>query len=285
MSEEIASPAFADATVIPEPEGQPAEPSKPVESQPQTQEPLSNNTQHTEQSYEPDWLYEMRDVARGNSQYQQPQQTQQTQQQQYYQPPQQQYQQQRQPVGDLDALLENPRDYIARVMQEGMSQYGAQNQMTQQQLWMIQRANVSTVMNDAERAVQRGYQEVLNRDDSFRGNERVRELVEGTLKQMMSQAEQAAWYGNPGAARAFDNPRFFPALVAAAKIAAGAGDMAQMPAQPAGATAGRVTQRVEDSSVELPPDLEEVARVLGPAKRAQLEKEYARSLEIGDFVL
>jgi len=243
--------------------------SKPVESQTQTQEPTPD--------IEPTWLDEVRSYGSGTQQ-----------QQQYYEPPQQQYQQQqyqqpRQAPTDLDALLENPRDYIARVMQEGMTQYGRQQQTTQQQLWMIQQANVKNSVGSADRAIQRGYQEVLNRDDSFKGNEKVRGLVEGTLRTMRTQAEQQAWYGNPEASRVFDNPKFFPALVAAAKVAAGVSSVSPSPAQPRGATSGRVTQRAEEGGyVELPPDLEEVARTLGDGYRQKLEKEYAASVKRGD---
>lgn len=248
-----------------------AEQQEPVESQTQTQEP------EPAPDVQPTWLDEMRAAAQGGG-YQEA--TPQQHQQQYYQPQQQQPQQ---PTGDLDALLENPRDYIARVMQEGMTQYGAQHQATQQQLWMIQQANVRGAVGNADRAIQKGYQEVLNRDDSFKGNDQVRGLVEGTLKTMRTQAEQQAWYGNPDAARVFENPKFFPALVAAAKVAAGVSAVSEAPARPSGAVSGRVTQRVEGGdSVELPADLEEVARTLGDGYRQKLEKEYAASLKTGD---
>lgn len=208
-------------------------------------------------------------------------------------PPPQQYQPQYpQPQGkdprfqDIDALFENPRQYVASIMNQGINQY-SQHYMaqTQAEVARVMHSSAMNTMYNAKQAIDRGYSEVLNKDNSFRSSPAVREIVDGTLKTMSLRAANAAYNGDSSQARVFENPRFYSALVSAAKQLAGVPGVSSEPAVPAGAVGERVSHRQGDSQrVQLPPDLEEVARsVNSPGFRAKLEKEYAESIRLGDI--
>lgn len=187
---------------------------------------------------------------------------------------------------DIDQLFENPRGYVASILNQGMQQYQHQYMaQTQQEIARVMHANATNAMYNAKQAIDRGYSEVLTKDNSFRSNPAVREIVDGTLKTMSLRAANAAYNGDYNQARVFENPRFYSALVSAAKQLAGVPGVASEPAIPAGAVGERVSQRQGQSSrVQLPPDLEEVARTVNKAGfREQLEKEYAEAMRLGDI--
>jgi hypothetical protein len=187
---------------------------------------------------------------------------------------------------DIDQLFENPRGYVASILNQGMQQYQQQYiGQTQQEIARVMHANATNAMYNAKQAIDRGYSEVLNKDNSFRANPAVREIVDGTLKTMSLRAANAAYNGDFNQARQFENPRFYSALVSAAKQLAGVQGVASEPAVPVGAVGERVSHRQgESSKVQLPPDLEEVARTVNkPGFREKLEKEYAESMRLGDI--
>lgn len=187
---------------------------------------------------------------------------------------------------DIDQLFENPRGYVASILNQGMQQYQQQYMaQTQNEIARVMHANATNAMYNAKQAIDRGYSEVLNKDNSFRSNPAVREIVDGTLKTMSLKAANAAYNGDFNQARQFENPRFYAALVSAAKQLAGVQGVASAPAVPVGAVGERVSQRQgEISRVQLPPDLEEVARSVNrPGFREKLEKEYAEAMRLGDI--
>lgn len=187
---------------------------------------------------------------------------------------------------DIDALFENPRGYVANILQQGMQQYSQQYMgQTQAEIARVMHANATNAMYNAKQAIDRGYDTVLSKDNSFRGNPAVREIVEGTLKTLSLQAANAAYNGDFSKARTFENPRFYTALVSAAKSLAGVQGVGSDPAIPVGAVGERVSHRQDAGrSVALPPDLEEVARTVNrPGFRETLEKEYAEAMRLGDI--
>lgn len=187
---------------------------------------------------------------------------------------------------DIDALFENPRGYVANILNQGMQQYSQQYMgQTQAEIARVMHANATNAMYNAKQAIDRGYDTVLSKDNSFRGNPAVREIVEGTLKTLSLQAANAAYNGDFSKARTFENPRFYTALVSAAKSLAGVQGVGSDPAIPVGAVGERVSHRQDAGrSVALPPDLEEVARTVNrPGFRETLEKEYAEAMRLGDI--
>ena len=203
-----------------------------------------------------------------------------------YQPPMQPQQGRDPRYQDIDQLFENPRGYVASILNQGMQQYQQQYMaQTQQEIARVMHANATNAMYNAKQSIDRGYKEVLNKDNSFRSNPAVREIVDGTLKTMSLRAANAAYNGDYNQARVFENPRFYAALVSAAKQLAGVQGVASEPAVPVGAVGERVSHRQGESSrVQLPPDLEEVARTVNkPGFREKLEKEYAESMRLGDI--
>lgn len=187
---------------------------------------------------------------------------------------------------DIDALFENPKQYVAGILNQGLQQYQQQYMgQTQAQIAQVMHANATNAMYNAKQAIDRGYDTVLSKDNSFRGNPAVREIVEGTLKTLSLQAANAAYNGDFSKARAFENPRFYSALVSAAKSLAGVQGVGSDPAIPVGAVGERVSHRQDAGrAVQLPPDLEEVARTVNrPGFRETLEKEYAEAMRLGDI--
>ena len=273
-----------DAVVAPEPEVT-AAPEPVIESTASETEP---QTQATEEDFAPSWFSEIQE-AMANPQLPgvgpsmpmpQPPPG-------YPPQPPPQYQQGRDPrYQDIDQLFENPRGYVASILNQGMQQYQHQYMaQTQQEIARVMHANATNAMYNAKQAIDRGYSEVLNKDNSFRANPAVREIVDGTLKTMSLRAANAAYNGDYNQARVFENPRFYSALVSAAKQLAGVSGVGSGPAVPVGAVGERVSQRQGSGSrIQLPPDLEEVARSVNKAGfREQLEKEYAESMRLGDI--
>jgi len=275
-----------DAVVAPEPEvtaaPEPVIESTASETEPQTQ---------TEEEFAPSWFSEIQE-AMANPQLPGVGPSMPMPQPPPGYPPQTPPQYQQPPPGrdpryqDIDQLFENPRGYVASILNQGMQQYQHQYMaQTQQEIARVMHANATNAMYNAKQSIDRGYAEVLNKDNSFRANPAVREIVDGTLKTMSLRAANAAYNGDYNQARVFENPRFYSALVSAAKQLAGVSGVGSGPAVPVGAVGERVSQRQgEGSRVQLPPDLEEVARSVNKAGfREQLEKEYAESMRLGDI--
>jgi hypothetical protein len=275
-----------DAVVAPEPEvtaaPEPVIESTASETEPQTQ---------TEEEFAPSWFSEIQE-AMANPQLPGVGPSMPMPQPPPGYPPQPPPQYQQPPPGrdpryqDIDQLFENPRGFVASMLNHGMQQYQHQYMaQTQQEIARVMHANATNAMYNAKQSIDRGYAEVLNKDNSFRANPAVREIVDGTLKTMSLRAANAAYNGDYNQARVFENPRFYSALVSAAKQLAGVSGVGSGPAVPVGAVGERVSQRQgEGSRVQLPPDLEEVARSVNKAGfREQLEKEYAESMRLGDI--
>jgi hypothetical protein len=276
-----------DAVVAPEPEVT-AAPEPVIESTAPETEP---QTQTTDEEFAPSWFSEIQE-AMANPQLPGVGPSMPMPQPPPGYPPQPPPQYQQPPPGrdpryqDIDQLFENPRGYVASILNQGMQQYQHQYMaQTQQEIARVMHANATNAMYNAKQSIDRGYAEVLNKDNSFRANPAVREIVDGTLKTMSLRAANAAYNGDYNQARVFENPRFYSALVSAAKQLAGVSGVGSGPAVPVGAVGERVSQRQGDSSrVQLPPDLEEVARTVNKAGfREQLEKEYAESMRLGDI--
>ena len=245
-------------------------------------------------NYEPSWLDELSGLMDNPQQqvipqappgypgnypqqyYQQPQQ--------YYQPPQQQ---QAPPVTpqDIDYLLDNPRGYIQSIANQSAEQARAYAANVERQVSQIMRNSAAEAYGNARGTIEKGYREVFNKDNSYRGNENVRRMVDGTLQKMMGSVQQAIASGNFRAAQVFQDPSFFPTLLYAAKMKAGAGFSGQQAARPAGATMEGVTPPVHrESGPRLDSDLQGVADALGPAFEKELKKQLAEAEKRGDLV-
>lgn len=204
--------------------------------------------------------------------------------QQYYQQPQQQPQ--RDVRQDIDQLFTDPRAFIANAARAGLEplqrQYAGQ---AQAELQRIRHSNATNAMYNVRSALDKNYEDVLNKDNSFKGNEDVRGLVEGTLRNLSMQAANAAYGGNFAPTKVFENPRFYKAILAGARELAGFPSVSSDPAVPRGHAPSRVTpQQDRGKRVKLPPDLEDVARAVGSdAYRAELEKAYAEAEEYNDI--
>lgn len=187
---------------------------------------------------------------------------------------------------DIDQLFSDPRSFIANAARSGLEplqrQYAGQ---AQAELERIRHANTTNAMYNVRSALNKNYDEVLNKDNSFRGNDDVRGLVEGTLKTLSMQAANAAYTGNFAPTKVFENPKFYKAILAGARELAGFPSVSSDPAIPKGHAPSRVApQQASRQRVQLPPDLEEVAKAVGSdAYRAELEEAYAEAQEHNDI--
>jgi hypothetical protein len=201
---------------------------------------------------------------------------------QYYQPPQRPPQQNK---GDLDFLLESPREYIAQVA--NMATAG-QQQYVQQMEAQVSRLMDNTArqtFGEAAQAVADGYKNVLNRDNTFKGNANVRNQVEYMLQRAMATVQHGISRGNFHAGAALRDPAFFPALLYTAKLKSGVGFRSNEAMQPAGATMEYVAAPVQsDAGRPLDPDLQLVADALGPAYAKQLREAVAEADKLGDMI-
>jgi len=222
----------------------------------------------------PDWL----------DQQEEPRQESSPQQQQYYQQQQQREEARRK---SLDPEVDEYVDYRARqiaeqMLRDHMGPVAYQlSQLNQRQNQFINSQAEASIQN-ASQAVKRGYEQVLSKDEGFRGNPRLKSEVEGTIKGMWNQAVQSARSGDLRGIAMFHDPNFFPAALAAAKVIAGYQSSASSPAKPAGADVerSRPKARKEEHDFSEISDALEAARRIGPdyvekVKQAWLEAEEA----------
>jgi hypothetical protein len=243
--------------------------------------------------YQPDWLNDLSSLMDNPNQnmipepayYQPPPAPYYPQPPQYYQPPPPPPAPPQMSKGDLDFLLENPREYIAQVASMATS---GQQQYVRQMEAQVSRLMDNTAkqtFNQAAQAVADGYKNVLNRDNTFKGNENVRRQVDALLQRAMGSVYQGISRGNFHAGAALKDPAFFPALLYTAKLKAGVGFRGSEAMPPAGATMEYVTSPVQsDAGRPLDPDLQLVADALGPAYAKQLREAVAEADKLGDMI-
>lgn len=192
------------------------------------------------------------------------------------QPPQQQGFQV--PEHKIEQFVKDPDAYIEQVARDRLDQmigpYAYHiNEVSQQANKYLNAARRAAV-TDAYQNVEKGYEEIFTRDEVFRSDENFRNVVDGAMQSAMSKAVQAAMAGQPEALYQFRDPRYYSAFINGIKGYLGI----RMPAQgsqkavkqPEAVVAGQKTQAQSAETFELPPDLEEVARVMGPAYRKRL---------------
>ena len=259
-----------------------------TESEAPTPEP-TQPAPEPEPMIEPDWLdsvgaVEEPDEPRGRRREE------------YYDEPQRGYQQQPQHQPEdtetrLRRFVQDPDRYIDTLVEQrfrerfdqslGPVAYQLQQIDQRTNTWLS--AQAENAIAKAKDDVSRAYRDVFSKDDGFRRNDKVRKQVETTLRGMLNQATAEARGGYPQKLMMFSHPGFYNTFLAAAKAYTGYQPQANAPAQPVGAVVEGATAPQAADHVELPPDLESVAKRMGPAYRKKLEKEYKESQKRGDI--
>jgi len=260
------------------------EPTEPEQEQTQEPEPTpAPQTQEEEFNVDTSWL----DAIGAPQERPQEQPHQHEFQQQYpqgYQPPPPPPPPQQQGYGDdVDAYIaEKARQVYESQIRNYLGPIAMQLQQYQNQTQQHVRSIADTELNRAKFVAKQALQNELSKDKAFRESEAVRNTVQTHLNQWIDTSYRQALDGNPRQLLAMHEPKFFRVLLAAAK------EMSDYRPNPSGT--GRAVPAVEgvtppkaEASVELPPDLEEVARKMGPAYRKRLEKEYANNLKTGNI--
>lgn len=213
---------------------------------------------------------------------QQPQQPQQP----YYQYPQQ-------PTADqnLERFVQDPNGYI-RQQAEQIAQQMFERQLgpvaynlqqMEQKVNAHSQVSASNLVNQTLGVVDQAYRSVIGKDRAYRENEQVKNYVDTQMKDMLANAAQRAYAGDPSALQMFHKPSFARVFMAAAREEMGYQPNAVGPATPAGAMVEGATPPQQQEVIQLPPDQEEIAKRMSPAKAQELREAWKKSQELGDF--
>jgi len=203
----------------------------------------------------------------------------------YYQ---QRGQQQRQRKGGIDfsRFVENPEAVLDEFISSRVGPYLGNLIQDQQQVRAYQqqmlRSQASTGQSNTKRAIETAYKQTFNRDGGFKGNKRVRQIVENHLQNRYVAATQSALHGDPQELVLMQNPEYYGAVLALAKHLAGYSGGG--PPVLGTAQTERPTARARTDTPELDPDIETALGRMGPGAKdkyiANLKK-YGNDIEFG----
>jgi hypothetical protein len=181
-------------------------------------------------------------------------------------------------------MLENPRQYIAAIASMATQPQQQYISQMENQVRALQQNSAIQAYNKARESIEHGYREILNRDNTFKGNENVRNAVDGMLQRAMMSVQYGIQNGNFNAGAALSDPTFFPAMLYTAKLKCGVGQTASDAMPPAGANMETVSPPAQRSTgPQLDPDLQGVADALGPAFEKELRAALADNEKSGDL--
>ncbi len=201
-------------------------------------------------------------------------------------PPQQQPQQP--PSGystDVDAYIDQRARQIAeQAVQSNLGPVAMQLQHFQATTNAQMQALANTELTRADNVAREAEVNQLSKDKAYRENEQVRNTVRANVTQWINGAYEMARMGDTSRLAMVHDPNFFQGVLALSKIKCGyQPNPITGPAQPAGAVVDATTPPKPESTIELPPDLEDIAQSRGPAYRAQLVKALQDTEKAGDF--
>lgn len=189
------------------------------------------------------------------------------------------------PQNELDMLLERPRDFIAQVAAQATAPNAQYMRDMERQVGTLMRTNANQAFNSALSKADGAYRTVFNKDNAFRGNQKVKENVDKLIYSALQRVSDGIAQGQFNAGAALDDPAFFPALLYTAKLRAGSGFASNEPSVPAGATMESVSPpAAQESGTKLDPELQGVADALGPAFERELKQAVASAEKRGDMI-
>jgi hypothetical protein len=186
---------------------------------------------------------------------------------------------------EVNRYIDDRAQRIAQEMvQQNIGPVAVQLQHFQRQNMINRRLTADSELNRAKFNSQKTIREDVARDKAYREDKRVREEVDRNLQNWMNWGYQEAMEtGNIGKLQALEDPGFFRILLAATKERVGYQAPVAGPATPAGAVLETQTPPVNEPVVELPPDMQEVANMMGPAFEEKLKRELAVTNKAGDY--
>ena len=189
------------------------------------------------------------------------------------------------PQTELDMLLERPRDFIAQVAAQTTAPNTQYMRDMERQVGTLMRTNANQAFNSALSKADGAYRQIFNKDNAFRGNQKVKENVDRLIYSALQRVSDGIAQGQFNAGAALDDPAFFPALLYTAKLRAGSGFASNEPSVPAGATMESVSPpAAQESGTKLDPELQGVADALGPAFERELKQAVASAEKHGDMI-
>lgn len=183
----------------------------------------------------------------------------------------------------LESFVNDPEGTLDKLVTERMMQHlgpmAYQLQNTQLMSQQFIRAQAQSSIQQARKAIENGYKEVLNKDEAFRGHKGVRTRVESAMKGMYQQAAQAAMQGDPRRLSELSSPVFLKAALYIAKELEGYKPRAAGEYAPAGASVESTRPRKGSTSAPaLDPTTEAaIASRLGPEAVERYRRAYAES--------
>lgn len=183
----------------------------------------------------------------------------------------------------LESFVNDPDGTIDRLVNERLMQhlgpmaYQLQNtQMTSQRF--IQ-AQAQSAVQQARKAVESGYKEVLNKDEAFRSHKGVQDRVNRAMRGMWQQASIAAMQGDPRRLQELSNPVTLKAALYMAKELEGYKPRATSEYSPRGATVESTKSKGKTAPTRtLDADTEAaIASRLGPGAVERYRKAYAET--------
>lgn len=248
-----------------------------VESTPVADSEAEQSPESSEPEIAPEWLNE--DFGSfENTQRQVPQGYQQ----------QAQYEQRQQPQRPdkqqlLESFVNDPDGTLNRLVEQRLMEYvgpmAYQLQETRSSAQNFIRAQTQSAVQQARKAIESGYKEVLNKDEAFRTNKGVRARVENAMRGMYVEAVQAASRGDVGQLQNLSNPMVLDVALYMARKLEGYGAKPSGLYSPKGASVESTKSKTKTGSkAKIDPDLAEALRSrLGPdyleRYRQRLEEE------------
>jgi len=194
-------------------------------------------------------------------------------------------QQQPQYGTDVDAYIDQRARQIAEhAVQANLGPVAMQLQHFQATTNNQMQALANTELTRADHVARQAEVNELSKDKAYRENEQVRTTVRANVTQWINGAYEMARMGDTSRLAMVHDPNFFQGVLALSKIKCGyQPNPVGGPAQPAGAVVESTTPPKAEKTIELPPDLEDLAATRGPAYRAKLIKGLQDAEEAGDF--
>lgn len=187
-----------------------------------------------------------------------------------YPPPPQQIQQPPTQEQILERLLKDPNAVLSDVARQELTQavgpIAARILDVEARQRQFIEARTNEIVGQAKKAIEGSYKEVLSKDDSFRGNEAVRNRVNGALEKMYREAVESARMGDLSKIESFNNPLLYEMTLIAAKRLEG------FSGTPEKTRVGHTTETsspaaVPQESVIIEADMEEALARLGKGAR------------------
>lgn len=205
---------------------------------------------------------------------------------QYYPPPPQYQQPPQQDWGrDVNSYIDLRAQKIAEdAVYQNLGPIAVQLRGFQEQARINMETSAGAELNRAKSNTASAVQKTVSSDRAYREDARVKGAVDQNIRNWLTVGyREAMATGNAGKLQATSDPGFFKVLLEATKARVGYQPNPAGPAVPSGAVLETQSPAVAQPVVELPPDMQEVATLMGDGFAERLRREYAVTKKAGDY--